>query len=138
VRILLLAAVLLLPARAFAELRPVKLSDDELLELVQKQTVRYFWDFAHPDSGLARERSHRAYGYGGEVVTIGGTGFGVMALVVAAERGGVSREAAAGRLVIPFSRKDDGGDLVETSFLFQGRAGPPSPTWPSTRGPSWS
>lgn len=123
------------------------LTDDQLLELVQKQTFRYFWDFAHPVSGMARERSNEAYNYGNEVVTTGGTGFGVMAIVVAAERGWITREAAAAHLlkivkflskadayhgvfphwlhgetgkVIPFSRKDDGADLVETSFLFQG------------------
>ena len=123
------------------------LSDNELLELVQKQTFRYFWDFAHPISGMARERSNEAYGYGNEVVTTGGTGFGVMAIIVAAERGWISRDTAAKHLLkmvkfldkadsyhgvfphwlngstgktIPFSRKDDGADLVKTSYLFQG------------------
>lgn len=124
-----------------------QLSDDQLLELVQKQTFRYFWDFGHPVSGMARERSNKTFDYGDEVVTTGGTGFGVMAIIVAAERKWITREAAAERLLkivnflrkadayhgvfphwlngatgktIPFSRKDDGGDLVETSFLFQG------------------
>jgi len=60
-----------------------KLSDDQLLELVQKQTFKYFWDFAHPISGLARERSNETFGYGKEVVTTGGSGFGLMAIVVA-------------------------------------------------------
>ncbi|MEI6139522.1 MAG: glucoamylase family protein [Mariniphaga sp.] len=123
------------------------LSDNELLELVQKQTFRYFWEFAHPVSGMARERSNEAYGYGNEVVTSGGTGFGVMAMIVAAERGWISRDTAVRHLLkmvkflgkadsyhgvfahwlngttgktIPFSRKDDGADLVETSYLFQG------------------
>jgi hypothetical protein len=123
------------------------LTDEQLLDLVQKQTFRYFWDFAHPVSGLARERSNRAYDYGDEVVTTGGTGFGVMAVVVAAERKWITRDTAAKFLLkmvrflakadayhgvfphwlngatgktIPFSRKDDGADLVETSFLFQG------------------
>jgi hypothetical protein len=123
------------------------LDDDALLELVQRQTFRYFWDFAHPVSGLARERSNQAFGYGPETVTTGGSGFGVMAIVVGAERGWISRQDAVGRLLqmlrflqradsyhgilphflngetgrtIPFSRKDDGGDLVETSFLIAG------------------
>jgi hypothetical protein len=123
------------------------LSDSALLTLVQKQTFRYFWDFAHPVSGMARERSNHAYGYGDELVTTGGTGFGVMAIIVAAERGWISRDSAGRRLLklvkflskadsyhgvfphwmngatgrtIPFSRKDDGADLVETSYLFQG------------------
>lgn len=123
------------------------LSDEELLDEVQRQTFRYFWSFAHPVSGLARERSNEAYGYGNEVVTTGGTGFGVMATIVAVERGWITRDSAARHLLkmvvflskadayhgvfphwlhgatgktIPFSRKDDGADLVETSFLFQG------------------
>lgn len=123
------------------------LTDDELLDEVQRQTFRYFWNFAHPVSGLARERSNEAYGYGNEVVTTGGTGFGIMSTVVAVERGWITRDSAARHLVkmvrflskadsyhgvfphwlhgstgktIPFSRKDDGADLVESSFLFQG------------------
>lgn len=127
--------------------RPTGLSDSALVELVQKQTFKYFWDFAHPVSGMARERSNEAYGYGNEVVTTGGTGFGIMAVIVAAERGWIGRDTAARHLLklvnfllkansyhgvfphwmngttgqtIPFSRKDDGADLVETSFLFQG------------------
>lgn len=123
------------------------LSDTALLELVQQQTFRYFWDFGHPVSGMARERSNKAYDYGDEVVTTGGTGFGIMAIVVATSRQWITREAAMGRLLtivdflqkadhyhgvfphwlngstgktIPFSPKDDGGDLVETSFLLEG------------------
>ena len=123
------------------------LSDSALLDVLQRQTFRYFWDFAHPVSGMARERSNVAFGYGDEVVTTGGTGFGVMATIVAVERGWISRDTAARHLLkmvkflskaeayhgvfphwmdgatgktIPFSRKDDGADLVETSYLFQG------------------
>ncbi len=127
--------------------RPKNLSDSALLDLVQKQTFRYFWDFAHPVSGMSRERSNKTFGYGDEVVTTGGTGFGVMSVIVAAERKWISRDTAAKFLLkmvnfllkadsyhgvfahwlngatgktIPFSRKDDGADLVETSYLFQG------------------
>ena len=123
------------------------LTDEQLLDLVQKQTFRYFWDFGHPVSGMARERSNEAYEYGNEVVTTGGTGFGVMAMIVAAERKFITREQAALRTkkivdflykadmfygafphwlngttgkVIRFSLKDDGADIVETSLLFQG------------------
>src|SRR5215204_3300604 len=76
-----------------------QISDSALVELVQKQTFRYFWDFAHPVSGLARERSNIAYDYGNEVVTTGGTGFGVMATIVAAERGWITRDTAAKHLL---------------------------------------
>ncbi|RZM29705.1 MAG: beta-glucosidase [Pedobacter sp.] len=123
------------------------LTDEQLLDLVQKQTFRYFWDFGHPISGMARERSNEAYEYGNEVVTTGGTGFGVMAIIVAAERKFITREQAAIRTkkivdflykadmyhgafphwlngttgkTIRFSLKDDGADIVETSLLFQG------------------
>lgn len=130
-----------------AKSRPKNLSDSALIELVQKQTFKYFWDFAHPVSGMSRERSNVSFGYGDEVVTTGGTGFGVMSVIVAAERKWITRDTAAKFLLkmvnfllkadsyhgvfphwlngatgktIPFSRKDDGADLVETSYLFQG------------------
>jgi len=121
------------------------LPDDALLEIVQRQTFRYFWEGAHPVSGLAFDRrTSRKRSKDTDAITIGGSGFGVMALLVAAERGWVSRAAALERLArmldvlararcyhgafphfmdggtgkaIPFGRKDDGGDLVETSLL---------------------
>lgn len=52
------------------------LTDDELLTKVQSQTFRYFWDFAHPVSGLSRERTDTLH-IDHEVVTIGGSGFGL-------------------------------------------------------------
>ncbi len=127
--------------------RPLTLSDSALLDIVQQQTFRYFWNFAHPVSGMARERSNVAYDYGNEVVTTGGSGFGVMSVIVATERKWIARDSAARFLlkmvnflskanayhgvfphwlngatgtIIPFSRKDDGADLVETSYLMQG------------------
>jgi len=123
------------------------LSDSALLDLVQKQTFKYFWDFAHPVSGLARERSNTTPAYGNEVVTLGGSGFGVMAIIVATQRHWISRDTAVKHLLksvkflykassyhgifphwlngatgvtIPFSRKDDGADIVETAYLFEG------------------
>ena len=139
------------PSRPEVAIKPVgiikNLSDSALLDVVQKQTFRYFWDFAHPISGMARERSNVAFDYGNEVVTTGGTGFGIMAMVVAAERKWIPREQAVNRMlkmvnflykadafhgvfphwlngetgkVISFSRKDDGADLVENAYLFQG------------------
>lgn len=123
------------------------LSDSALLDLVQKQTINYFWEFAHPVSGMARERSNVSFNYGSEVVTTGGTGFGIMALIVGVERKWLPRDTVARHLLkmvnfllksdsyhgvfphwlngetgktIKFSRKDDGADLVETAFLAQG------------------
>ncbi|HNP53261.1 MAG TPA: glucoamylase family protein [Ferruginibacter sp.] len=147
----LLAAILCMGISAAAQknklYRPMNLSDSALLDLVQKQTFRYFWDFAHPVSGLSRERSNENFGYGNETTTIGGTGFGVMSVIVATERKWIGRDTAARFLLkmvnfllkadsyhgafphwmngatgktIPFSRKDDGADIVETSYLFEG------------------
>lgn len=115
---------------------------DELLDIVQAQTIRYFWDFAEPNSGMARERNTS-----GNLVTSGGTGFGIMALIAGAERGFLAHDEVLDRVLqignfllhaerfhgawshwingtngqaIPFSEKDNGGDLVETAFLVQG------------------
>src|ERR1700743_3111648 len=75
------------------------LTDSALLDVVQRQTFRYFWDFGHPTSGLARERSNVAYDYGNEVVTTGGSGFGIMALIVADHRKWVNHEQAVNRML---------------------------------------
>lgn len=119
------------------------ISDDSLLTLVQKQTFKYFWDFGHPVSGLARERNTS-----GDLVTSGGSGFGIMSIITGIHRGFISRSQGLTRLqtivsflkntaqkfhgafphwmngstgmVIPFSSNDNGADLVETSYLIQG------------------
>lgn len=119
------------------------ISDNALLGLVQQQTFKYFWDFGHPVSGLARERNTS-----GDLVTSGGSGFGVMAIVTAVNRNFITRAEGMARMqkivgflkntaqkfhgafphwlsgttgvVIPFSIKDNGADLVETSYLVQG------------------
>lgn len=118
-------------------------SDDSLLTLVQKQTFRYFWDFGHPVSGMARERSTS-----GDIVTTGGTGFGIMAIPVAVERKFITREQGLERVqtivdflsgkaahfhgafshwmngisgeVVPFGPNDNGADIVETSYMMMG------------------
>lgn len=116
--------------------------DDSLLTLVQKQTLRYFVDYAHPVSGLARERLGS-----GDIVTTGGSGFGILALLTGIERNFITRQEGFSQIekivgfldscdrfhgayphwlngsngrVIAFSQKDNGGDLVETAFLMQG------------------
>ena len=128
----------------------VELSDEQLLDTVQYQTFQYFWDGAEPNSGMARERYHTDGIYpqnDKHIVTSGGSGFGLMAILVGIERGFITREQALERFqkvvnflekadrfygawphwmdgetgkVKPFSKKDDGGDLVETAFLIQG------------------
>jgi hypothetical protein len=123
------------------------LPDEELLEAVQRQTFAFFWEAAHPVSGLAPDRCKTSFGPSDDLVATGGSGFAVMALIVAAQRGWITRAAAADRVghmldlltratcyhgvfphfmngrtgtTIPFTRKDDGGDLVETSLLIMG------------------
>jgi hypothetical protein len=93
-----------------SEPEPVKkgLSDAQLLEEVQRVTFRYFWDFADPTSGLARERSNTNTGYGHEVITSGGSGFGIMAIIVAVERKWITREQGVERLlkIVNYLRKN--------------------------------
>ena len=128
----------------------VAANDTALFRMVQQQTFQYFWDGAEPVSGLARERFHADNIYpenDKNIVTSGGAGFGVMAILVGIERNFISREQGREQLekiihfletadrfhgawphwwngetgkVKPFSKKDNGGDLVETSFMIQG------------------
>ena len=121
-----------------------------IYDSVMRSTFQYFWEGAEPVSGLARERFHVDGEYpqnDKNVVTSGGGGFGVMAILVGIERGYITRQQGVERLekivsflekadrfhgafphwwngetgkVKPFSRKDDGGDLVETAFMVQG------------------
>jgi hypothetical protein len=119
------------------------ISDNALLDLVQKQTFKYFWEFGHPASGMARERNNS-----GETITSGGSGFGIMAIPVAINRNFITKAEGLARMqkivaflkttaqtfhgayphwlngtngiVIPFGNDDNGADLVETSYLMQG------------------
>jgi hypothetical protein len=119
-----------------------EMTDDQFLEMVQRYTFRYFWEYAHPVSGMARERLGSD-----DIVATGGTGFGIMSIIVGAHRGFVTRDEAVDHLLkivsflqfadtyhgvfpnwmngstgetFPFGTFDDGGDLVETAFLMQG------------------
>lgn len=80
---------------AFAEYNG--LSDEQLLDLVQLASFQYFWNGGHAHSGMAREGIN--LGHPLDTVTIGGTGFGLMAIVVGAERGFVTRPQAADRIL---------------------------------------
>ena len=128
----------------------INLNGNELLTVIQEATFHYFWEGAEPNSGMARERIHLDGSLTLEqnyIVTTGGSGFGLMAILVGIERGFISRSNALLRVekivhflgntdrfhgawphwmdgrtgrVHPFSPKDDGADLVETAFLVQG------------------
>lgn len=127
-----------------------RIEERKLMDQVQRETLNYFWDYAEPNSKLARERYHEDGIYpenDAHVVTTGGSGFGMMSILVGVEREFIPREEAVERLntmaeflykadrfhgawphwldgetgkVVPFGTKDDGGDLVETAFLAQG------------------
>ena len=127
------------------------LSDEALRDRVAQATAGYFLDWSHPVSGMARERSAGSFGYDVEdTVCTGGTGFGLLAQIVAAHRGWRPRRDILDRLerlvgfleqadrfdgvfphflhgatgrVLPFMAGDDGGDLVETAFLMTGLLG---------------
>ncbi len=115
---------------------------NDLLSVIQQRTFKYFYHFAEPNSGMARERNTS-----GNLVTSGGSGFGIMALIVGMERDFITRQQGLDQMnkiltfletadrfhgawshwingntgkVIPFSANDNGGDLVETAFLVQG------------------
>lgn len=124
--------------------------DEKIFTAVQQATFQYFTDGAEPVSGLARERYHADNIYpqnDKNTVTSGGGGFGVMAILVGIERHFISRTEGVQQLkkivhfletadrfhgawphwwngetgkVKPFGKKDNGGDLVETSFMVQG------------------
>lgn len=130
--------------------RVEKLSEDSLLTLVEYNTFQYFWDGAEPASGMARERFHIDNVYpenDKNVITVGGSGFGVMAMLVGMERGFITRQEGYSRLrknvdflkkadrfhgawphwlygetgkVKPFSPNDNGADIVETAYMIQG------------------
>lgn len=119
-----------------------EMDDVALMDMVQKYTFRYFWDDAHPTSGMAKERNSS-----GDIVTTGGSGFGIMSILVGIENGYITRTEGVNRIIkiisflqfaerfrgvyahwmngktgkaIAFSQFDNGGDLVETAFLMQG------------------
>jgi len=120
-----------------------RIPDSALLDLVESQTFKYFWDLGHPTSGMALERNTS-----GDVVTTGGTGFGIMAMLAGIQRNFISRTQGLSRIntivsfltdkvtryhgafphwingatgaTVPFSTQDDGGDIVETAYMMQG------------------
>ncbi len=130
--------------------RTQNLSDSALLDTVEKQTFKYFWQGAEPNSGMAPERIHMDNIYPDNdknIVATGGSGFGIMALLAGIERNYITRGQGLQRFekivsflekadrfhgawphwingetgkVKPFGRQDNGGDLVETSYLMQG------------------
>ena len=132
----------LLSAAATASTHPM--SDDELMTMVQEASFRYYWEGAEPHSGMTRENMPGD----DDIIATGASGFGIMALIVGADRGFITRQQAIDRLLritafletadryhgawphflsgstghrLPvFGMFDNGADLVETSFLMEG------------------
>lgn len=126
------------------------LTDAALIDSVEHRTFRFFWEGAEPNSGMTPERIHMDGDYpqnDADVVTSGGSGFGLMALLVGMHRGWITQAEGVGRVeqivgfleradryqgafphwwyghtgrTKPFSTYDDGGDLMETALLIQG------------------
>jgi hypothetical protein len=67
------------PVKAVTSIPPADLADEELLECVQRQTFRYFWEAAHPVSGLAPDRLSTREEAVDDRIAIGGSGFGIIA-----------------------------------------------------------
>lgn len=157
-KIVLISGLLSLALVSCESLKPISASanttltntDEVLMTKVQKDVLKYFWEFAEPTSMLARERYHEDGIYprnDKNVITTGGSGFGMMTILVGIERKFIPRKEAVKRLTVmadflaksdrhhgawshwingetgktvPFGKKDNGGDLVETAFLVQG------------------
>ena len=137
-----------LPTETEVDAPEEEITDQALLDIAQSTTFKYFWDYAHPNAGAARERYHPGNpSFDQHTVAVGGTGFGLMAIIVGVERGFISKSEAISRFqkilnflesadrfhgawphwldgntakVKPFSAKDNGGDIVETALLVQG------------------
>jgi len=120
-----------------------RITDNQLLDTIQRRSFRYFWEFGHPVSGMARERNSS-----GDLVTTGGTGFGIMSIVAAVNRNFITKTKNRDRVLkvtnfllnnctryhgafahwvngangatMPFSSNDNGADLVETAYLING------------------
>ena len=121
-----------------------ELNDDELLTMLQEACFRYYWDGAEPHSGMALENTPGD----DRIVATGASGMGIATLVVGVDRGFITRaqgierlskivnflehaqryhgawshymDGSTGKTMPVFGMFDNGGDLVETSFLMEG------------------
>ena len=120
------------------------MTDDELLTMLQEAAFHYYWEGADSSSGMAHENMPGD----DRIVATGASGFMIMALLTAVDRGFITRaqglarlttivsflehadryhgawshymNGATGHTMPVFGMLDDGGDLVETAFLMQG------------------
>ncbi|MGZ5135881.1 MAG: glucoamylase family protein, partial [Flavitalea sp.] len=120
------------------------MTDEEILTMVQEACFRFYWEGAEKQSGLSKENMPGRR----NMIATGASGFGMMALIAGTERRFITRDESVDRFlqivhflertetfhgafshfvdgptkkVEPFfGKRDNGGDLVETSFLIQG------------------
>ena len=120
------------------------LSDDEMLTMLQEACFHYYWEGADPHSGMTRENVPGD----DRIVATGASGMGIATVVVGVDRGFISRaqgierltkivsflehaqryhgawshymDGGTGKTMPVFGMFDNGGDLVETSFLMEG------------------
>ncbi|MDA3905516.1 MAG: hypothetical protein PF484_05510 [Bacteroidales bacterium] len=120
------------------------MTDEDFLDMIQESNFRYYWEGAEVNSGLALENIPGR----NSMIALGASGFGIMAIITGVERDYISKDEAidrflkiiqflkeadrfhgvyphfldgeTGKIVPFFGLKDNGGDLVETSFLMQG------------------
>lgn len=119
-------------------------SDNELLTMLQEACFHYYWEGADPHSGMTRENIPGD----DRIVATGASGMGIAALIVGVDRGFITRaqgierltrivnflehaqryhgawshymDGSTGKTMPVFGMFDNGGDLVETSFLMEG------------------
>lgn len=127
--------------------QPQRAGISDLLDAIQRRTAAYFYEGAHRLTALPYDRLGTKGRIVSNLASIGGAGFGLMALIVMVHRNWLSRSEAVLRIstllasleavkkhrgafphfvdvdrldAVPLLPKDDGADLVETALLVQG------------------
>ena len=121
-----------------------ELTDEELLDMLQEAAFRYYWEASGTRTGMAHENLPGD----DRIVATGATGLGISALVAAVHRKFITRDQGLERLekIISFLERapryhgawshyyndetgetmplfgmyDNGGDIIETSYVIQG------------------
>ncbi len=121
-----------------------EMTDDELLDMLQEAAFRYYWEASSTSTGMARENLPGD----DRILATGATGLGLSALVAAVDRKFITRDQGLERLetlvsflerapryhgawshyyneetggtMALFGMYDNGGDIIETSYMIQG------------------
>ncbi|MFH1258213.1 MAG: glucoamylase family protein [Elusimicrobiota bacterium] len=93
------------------------LTDDELLELVERRAFDFFWEEANPSNGLIKDRANNFTPDDYAVASIASVGFGLTAICIADARGWISSEEAYDRVLTTLRTFRNGGvESVEGFF----------------------